>query len=229
MNNEQEMITTDDLGDQQGSPTERMYELLDREIEKTYGYVTPPGAAGSEFMHAIYAMNLMYALPVRSSPSLAAFTGHDGTSESAALRVDRFYKTLRDELDELYLRKHGKPSIMDRIERFVSRENWELTPAELQLLQRDHEDALVALSDWFADMMVYIVSEGLKFGINVFDVFELVMGSNFSKLGADGNPIYDQNGKFQKGPFYEPPEAAICEYLREYMQMDQQVAQTVAN
>ena len=35
------------------------------------------------------------------------------------------------------------------------------------------------------------------------------MDSNESKLGADGNPIYDGNGKFLKGPNYWKPEPKI--------------------
>lgn len=35
------------------------------------------------------------------------------------------------------------------------------------------------------------------------------MDSNESKLGADGNPIYDANGKFLKGPNYWKPEPRI--------------------
>ena len=36
-----------------------------------------------------------------------------------------------------------------------------------------------------------------------------VVDSNESKLGADGNPIYDANGKFLKGPHYWKPEPKI--------------------
>jgi hypothetical protein len=35
------------------------------------------------------------------------------------------------------------------------------------------------------------------------------MDSNESKLGADGKPIYDANGKFLKGPNYWKPEPRI--------------------
>jgi len=35
------------------------------------------------------------------------------------------------------------------------------------------------------------------------------MDSNESKLGADGRPIYDANGKFLKGPNYWRPEPRI--------------------
>ncbi len=35
------------------------------------------------------------------------------------------------------------------------------------------------------------------------------MQSNFSKLGADGKPIYDERGKVMKGPGYWQPEPKI--------------------
>ena len=40
-------------------------------------------------------------------------------------------------------------------------------------------------------------------------VLDIIMDSNESKLGADGNPIYDANGKFLKGPHYWQPEPKI--------------------
>jgi hypothetical protein len=39
------------------------------------------------------------------------------------------------------------------------------------------------------------------------------MESNFSKLGADGQPIYDERGKVMKGPSYWKPEPRIRSLL----------------
>jgi hypothetical protein len=39
------------------------------------------------------------------------------------------------------------------------------------------------------------------------------MKSNFSKLGADGKPIYDERNKVQKGPLYFKPEPEITKLL----------------
>ena len=41
------------------------------------------------------------------------------------------------------------------------------------------------------------------------------MDSNESKLGADGNPIYDANGKFLKAPHYWKLEPKIKALLEE--------------
>ena len=39
------------------------------------------------------------------------------------------------------------------------------------------------------------------------------MQSNFSKLGEDGQPVYDHRGKVMKGPGYWKPEPKIQELL----------------
>lgn len=44
------------------------------------------------------------------------------------------------------------------------------------------------------------------YGINADAVFDLVHQSNMSKLGADGQPIYREDGKVLKGPNYFEPD-----------------------
>jgi NTP pyrophosphatase (non-canonical NTP hydrolase) len=70
-------------------------------------------------------------------------------------------------------------------------------------------DIAVALADLLGDVVVYCRSEALKYGLPLEDVLDVIMDSNESKLGADGNPIYDANGKFLKGPNYWRPEPKI--------------------
>jgi len=67
----------------------------------------------------------------------------------------------------------------------------------------------VALADLLGDIIVYCRSEALKYGLPLEEVLEIIMDSNESKLGADGKPIYDNNGKFLKGPNYWKPEPKI--------------------
>ncbi len=75
-------------------------------------------------------------------------------------------------------------------------------------------DVLVAIADLLGDVIVYCRSEALKFGIPLEDVLTIIMDSNESKLGADGKPIYDGNGKFLKGPNYWKPEPKIKALLQ---------------
>jgi predicted HAD superfamily Cof-like phosphohydrolase len=70
-------------------------------------------------------------------------------------------------------------------------------------------DIKVAIADLLGDVIVYCRSEALKYGIPLEEVLDVIMDSNESKLGADGNPIYDANGKFLKGPNYWKPEPKI--------------------
>ena len=70
-------------------------------------------------------------------------------------------------------------------------------------------DVAVAIADVLGDIMVYCRSEALKYGLPLEDVLDIIMDSNESKLGADGKPIYDANGKFLKGPHYWKPEPKI--------------------
>lgn len=81
-------------------------------------------------------------------------------------------------------------------------------------------DVLVAVADLLGDVIVYCRSEALKFGIPLEDVLDVIMDSNESKLGADGKPIYDGNGKFLKGPSYWKPEPKIKELLQAVINSD---------
>ena len=76
-------------------------------------------------------------------------------------------------------------------------------------------DIAVAIADLLGDVIVYCRSEALKYGLPLEDVLTLIMDSNESKLGDDGEPIYDHNGKFLKGPNYWKPEPKIKALLSE--------------
>lgn len=84
----------------------------------------------------------------------------------------------------------------------------------------DEVTQLTDLSDWFADMIVYIYSEATRCGIPLAEVLHIVMDSNESKLGEDGKPIKDERGKFLKGPNYWKPEPKIRELLLKKLELD---------
>jgi len=106
-------------------------------------------------------------------------------------RLAKFKKTLCDEVDEI-----------DDI----------IALAKLE----DVTDLVVAtaIADLLADVVVYCASEALKYGLPLLDTLHIVMDSNESKLGADGKPIYNAEGKFLKGPNYYKPEPAIEKRLK---------------
>lgn len=70
-------------------------------------------------------------------------------------------------------------------------------------------DIAVAVADLLGDIIVYCRSEALKYGLPLEEVLDIIMDSNESKLDANGQPIYDANGKFLKGPNYWKPESKI--------------------
>jgi hypothetical protein len=77
-------------------------------------------------------------------------------------------------------------------------------------------DVAVAIADLLGDIIVYCRSEALKYGLPLEEVLDVIMDSNESKLGADGKPIYDANGKFLKGPNYWKPEPRIKALLQRF-------------
>ena len=80
---------------------------------------------------------------------------------------------------------------------------------------KDPLEVLTMLADLLGDIQVYCASEMAKFGLPLDQVLSIIMQSNFSKLGADGLPIYDERGKVMKGPNYWKPEPKLQEMLTE--------------
>ena len=74
--------------------------------------------------------------------------------------------------------------------------------------------ALTKLADLLGDIQVYCASEMAKWGLPLDATLKIIMNSNFSKLGADGQPIYDERGKVQKGPGYWKPEPQLQAMLQ---------------
>jgi predicted HAD superfamily Cof-like phosphohydrolase len=89
---------------------------------------------------------------------------------------------------------------------------------EAQKSGADPVQVLTMLADLLGDIQVYCASEMAKFGLPLDQVLSIIMQSNFSKLGADGLPIYDERGKVMKGPNYWKPEPKIQALLNELMQ-----------
>ena len=115
---------------------------------------------------------------------------HPTLPDNTAERLVKFKATLMDEVHEI-----------DDIAAMVAK-------------GADPADVLTAIADLLGDVIVYCRSEALKYGLPLEDVLDVIMDSNESKLGADGNPIYDANGKFLKGPNYWKPEPRIKALLQ---------------
>ncbi|MDU0349792.1 GNAT family N-acetyltransferase [Actinomyces sp. MRS3W] len=64
----------------------------------------------------------------------------------------------------------------------------------------------VEAADALADLVYVIYGMALETGIDLAAVLAEVQRSNLSKLGADGKPIYREDGKVLKGPGFFPPD-----------------------
>ena len=77
----------------------------------------------------------------------------------------------------------------------------ELNEFKEAVIKKDLKEAADALTD-----ILYVTyGAGHAFGINLDACFEEVQNSNMSKLGSDGKPIYNDQGKVMKGPNYFKP------------------------
>lgn len=63
----------------------------------------------------------------------------------------------------------------------------------------------IGVADALTDLLYVVYGTGHAFGIDLDSCFAEVHASNMSKLGADGRPIYREDGKVLKGPNYFPP------------------------
>ena len=65
----------------------------------------------------------------------------------------------------------------------------------------------IEMIDAVCDILVTTFGLAAKAGINQYipEAFREVMSSNWSKLDADGNPVYYDSGKIGKSDLYYPP------------------------
>ena len=67
------------------------------------------------------------------------------------------------------------------------------------------EKNLVEVADALTDLLYVTYGAGHAFGIDLDKCFAEVQRSNMSKLGDDGKPIYNEQGKVMKGSKYYKP------------------------
>lgn len=106
--------------------------------------------------------------------------------------------------------------VLDRLEKFKSilmKEVSEIDDIIAAICGLQHDD--VDILTMIADITVYCHSEAVRYGIPLDEVLQIVMDSNDTKLGAEGKPIKDSDGKFLKGENFIPPEPAIRKLLLE--------------
>lgn len=91
----------------------------------------------------------------------------------------------------------------------------ELAQLRFDLLKEENEEYLEAakngdlteVADALGDVLYILCGTLLTHGLQhkIEEVFMEIQQSNMSKLGADGKPIYREDGKVMKGPNYFRP------------------------
>ena len=71
-----------------------------------------------------------------------------------------------------------------------------------ELMTAVANDDFTGIADALTDILYVTYGAGHTFGIDLDACFQEVHNSNMSKLGEDGKPIYNEDGKVQKGPNY---------------------------
>ena len=84
---------------------------------------------------------------------------------------------------------------------------YDLIKEELDEFEQAIKDKnLKEIADSLTDILYVTYGAGHAFGIDLDKCFDEVQRSNMSKLGQDGKPIYNENGKVMKGPNYFEPD-----------------------
>lgn len=183
-----------------------MFNLVPDEIE----YITagtgciPSSPVRSMFdvENLILRMHEMYSLPIHMTPSLE----HERTEAFTAV----LQKEVNESKDVIAARDawHGRVAACKDVVKAFGRNSPEADKA-IQDVKDTYLDALVAQADWLTDLIVYCLSEMRKQGLDPRVLLPIVMNSNFTKLGANGEVLKDSDGKVEKGPNFKKPEPTI--------------------
>jgi len=79
-----------------------------------------------------------------------------------------------------------------------------------EYLEAANANDMVEVADALGDMLYILCGTIIEHGMQhkIEEVFNEIQRSNMSKLGADGEPIYREDGKVLKGPNYFKPNIA---------------------
>ena len=75
-----------------------------------------------------------------------------------------------------------------------------------ELAEAINKKDLLEVADALTDILYVTYGAGHAFGIDLDKCFDEVQNSNMSKLGLNGKPIFNDQGKVMKGPNYFKPD-----------------------
>ncbi len=126
--------------------------------------------------------------------------------ESKLNAVEQFHRTFGMGVSEMQIADLGARKNMLRFN-LMDEENKEY-------LEAANNNDMVEVADALGDMLYILCGTILEHGMQhkITEVFNEIQRSNMSKLGADGKPIYREDGKVLKGPnYFKPNIASILE------------------
>ena len=89
----------------------------------------------------------------------------------------------------------------------ITKLRYDLIKEELEeLTDAMNNKDLLEVADALTDILYVTYGAGHAFGIDLDKCFDEVQNSNMSKLGENGEPIYNESGKVMKGPNYFKPD-----------------------
>ena len=113
------------------------------------------------------------------------------------LKVKKFMETFGQEVK-------SSPSFSSEK---INKLRYNLIKEELEEFKQalDNDD-LLEVADALTDILYVTYGAGHAFGIDLDACFQEVQNSNMSKLGENGKPIFNDQGKVMKGPNYFKPD-----------------------
>lgn len=118
--------------------------------------------------------------------------------------------------NELTLVKHFHYAFEQKYSRtptLISDKEYELryslmAEENVEYLDAAKNNDLVGIADALGDQLYILCGTIIKHGLQnkIEEVFKEIHHSNMSKLGANGKPIFREDGKILKGPAYRKPD-----------------------
>jgi predicted HAD superfamily Cof-like phosphohydrolase len=125
-----------------------------------------------------------------------------------AVEIDDLFQSTNFELAGDFMNAFGQEVLVE-----PTCPSPELAKLRLELIREEVEELnvgiegmdIVEIADALTDILYVVYGAGHAFGIDLDECYHEVHRSNMSKLGADGKPLYREDGKVLKGPNYFHP------------------------
>ena len=144
--------------------------------------------------------------PINEDPEPPLFRNEDGM---LCLELNDFFEGTNFELAGDFMNAFGQEVLSE-----PTLPSPELAKLRLELIREEVEELnvgiegmdIVEIADALTDILYVVYGAGHAFGLDLDACYREVHSSNMSKLGADGKPIYREDGKVLKGPHYRSPD-----------------------